>query len=466
MSMTSMLFLFLFLPAALAVYYLTPVRAREAVLLAVSLIFYAFGCLEYIFLFIAAIVITVVLGRLINRAKTKTAKRTFLILGILLNAGLLIYYKYTDFALTTWGTVTETEIRLKNLALPLGISFFTFKAISYLADVYKGTAKLEKNPLRDALYLSFFPQVQSGPLSRYNDLNTRDPKLFAEGVFRFLTGFCKKVLIADVLSKVTVEIFAAPPETASMSFAWLGAVCFSLRLLFDFAGYSDMAIGISNMFGWRCPENFDYPYMTESVSKFWRRWHITLGAWFRDYVYIPLGGSRSKSKSRVYFNLLVVWLLTGIWHGAAWNFVVWGLGYFAAIAFERLTNLPGRLRSKWGRAVYRILTLLFINFQWVLFNAKDLTSGLRYIKQMLIPSPNALADARALFLLKDYWFFILVAVILCFPLIPRLHQKLKSRKTARTVFEAALALVLLAGFAWSVSLVVAGLNNPFAYANF
>ncbi len=486
MSMTSILFLFLFLPAALAVYYLTPGRAREAVLLAVSLIFYAFGCPEYIFLFIAAIVITVVLGRLINRAKTKTAKRTFLILGILLNAGLLIYYKYTDFALTTWGTVTQTEIRLKNLALPLGISFFTFKAISYLADVYKGTAKLEKNPLRDALYLSFFPQVQSGPLSRYNDLNTRDPKqepkrdpkqepkcdprrdpkLFAEGVFRFLTGFCKKVLIADVLSKVTAEIFAAPPETASMSFAWLGAVCFSLRLLFDFAGYSDMAIGISNMFGWRCPENFDYPYMTESVSKFWRRWHITLGAWFRDYVYIPLGGSRTNSKSRVYFNLLIVWLLTGIWHGAAWNFVVWGLGYFAAIAFERLTNLPGRIKSKWGRAVYRILTLLFINFQWVLFNAKDLTSGLRYIKQMLIPSPNALADARALFLLKDYWFFILVAVILCFPLIPRLHQKLKSRKTARTVFEAALALVLLAGFAWSVSLVVAGLNNPFAYANF
>ena len=466
MSMTSILFLFLFLPAALAVYYLTPGRAREAVLLAVSLIFYAFGCPEYIFLFIAAIVITVVLGRLINRAKTKTAKRTFLILGILLNAGLLIYYKYTDFALTTWGSITQTEIPLQNLALPLGISFFTFKAISYLTDVYKGTAKLDKNPLRDALYLSFFPQVQSGPLSRYNDLNTRDPKLFAEGVFRFLTGFCKKVLIADVLSKVTAEIFAAPPETASMSFAWLGAVCFSLRLLFDFAGYSDMAIGISNMFGWRCPENFDYPYMTESVSKFWRRWHITLGAWFRDYVYIPLGGSRSKSKSHVYFNLLVVWLLTGIWHGAAWNFVVWGLGYFAVIAFERLTNLPGRLRSKWGRAVYRILTLLFINFQWVLFNAKDLTSGLRYIKQMLIPSPNALADARALFLLKDYWFFILVAVILCFPLIPRLHQKLKSRKTARTVFEAALALVLLAGFAWSVSLVVAGLNNPFAYANF
>ena len=478
MSMTSMLFLFLFLPAALAVYYLTPGRAKEVVLLAVSIAFYAFGCPEYIFLFIAAIAVTVVLGRLMNRAKTKTEKRTFLILGILLNAGLLIYYKYTDFALTTWGRITQTEIRLKNLALPLGISFFTFKAISYLADVYKGTAKLAKNPLRDALYLSFFPQIQSGPLSRYNDLNTRDPKqepkcdprrdpkLFADGVFRFLAGFCKKVLIADVLSKVTAEIFVAPPESSSMLYAWLGAVCFSLQLFFDFAGYSDMAIGISNMFGWRCPENFNYPYMTESVSKFWRRWHITLGAWFRDYVYIPLGGSRTKSGSRVYFNLLVVWLLTGIWHGAAWNFVVWGLGYFAVIAFERLTNLPRRLRSKWGRVIYRILTLLFINFQWVLFNAKDLTSGLRYIKQMIIPSPNALAHARALFLLKDYGFFILAAIILCFPLIPWIHQKLKSRKTARTVFEAALALVLLAGFAWSVSLVVAGLNNPFAYANF
>ena len=474
MSMTSMLFLFLFLPAALAVYFLTPGRAKEAVLLAVSLVFYAFGCPEYIFLFIAALAVTVVLGRLMNRSKTKSAKRTFLILGVLLNAGLLIYYKYSDFALSIWGSVTGAEIRLKNLALPLGISFFTFKAISYLADVYKGTAKLDKNPLHDALYLSFFPQVQSGPLSRYNDLNTRDPKqdpkwdprLFTEGVFRFLAGFSKKVLIADVLSKVTTEIFSAPPDTVSMAYAWLGAVCFSLQLLFDFAGYSDMAIGISAMFGYRCPENFNYPYMTESVSKFWRRWHITLGAWFRDYVYIPLGGSRSKSRSRVYFNLLVVWLLTGIWHGAAWNFVVWGLGYFAVIAFERLTNLPGRICSKWGKAVYRVFTLLFINFQWALFNAKDLASGVRYIKSMLIPSPNALADARALFLLKDYWFFLLAAVLLCFPVVPRLMQKLKSRKTARTVFEAVLALVLLAGIDWSVSLVVAGLNNPFAYANF
>ena len=466
--MTSMLFLFLFLPVALAVYYLAVGPLKEVVLLAVSLIFYALGCPEYILLFITAIAVTIILGRFINRAKTKSVKKALLILGILLNAGLLMYYKYTDFILSTWGSITQTEIRLKNLALPLGISFFTFKAISYLADVYKGTAKLDNNPLHDALYLSFFPQVQSGPLSRYHEheLNARDPKLFSEGVFRFLTGFCKKVLIADVLSKVTAEIFAAPPESSSMLYAWLGAVCFSLQLLFDFAGYSDMAIGVSAMFGYRCSENFDNPYMTDSVSKFWRRWHISLGTWFRDYVYIPLGGSRTKSKARVYFNLLAVWLLTGIWHGAAWNFVVWGLGYFAVIAFERFTKLPGRIRPKWGKAIYRVFILLFINFQWVLFNAKNLASGVSYIKRMLVPVPNALADARALFLLKDYWFFILAAVILCFPIVPWLNQKLKPRKTAHIVLEAALALVLLAGFAWSVSLVVAGLNNPFAYANF
>jgi alginate O-acetyltransferase complex protein AlgI len=466
MTMTSMLFLFLFLPAALAVYHLTGGSVKEYVLLAVSLVFYALCSPEYILLFVAAIAVTVTLGRLICRVKTKSAKRTLLILGIILNAGLLVYYKYSGFGLSIWGGLTSKEPLVKNTALPLGISFFTFKAISYLADVYKGTAALSRNPLHDALYLSFFPQVQSGPLSRYNDLRTRDIKLFSEGVFRFLVGFCKKVLIADVLSKVTAEIFTAPPESTSMLYAWLGAICFSLQLLFDFAGYSDMAIGVSEMFGYKCPENFHYPYMTESVAGFWRRWHISLGAWFRDYVYIPLGGSRTREKWRVYFNLLAVWLLTGIWHGAAWNFVVWGLGYFLVIAFERLTGLPGRIRHPWGKTLYRFFTLLFINFQWVLFNAKDLSHGLSYLKTMFIGPLNALADSRALFLLKDYWFFILAAIILCFPLVPRLDKKLRSRKVLHTAFEAVLALTLLAGFAWAVSLVVAGLNNPFAYANF
>ena len=466
MTMTSMLFLFLFLPGALAIYYLAGDSKREYVLLAVSLVFYALCSAEYVVLFAAATAVTVLIGRMMNRAGKKGIKRILLISGIAVNAGLLIYYKYSDFALSLWGNITSTEVRLRGLALPLGISFFTFKAISYLADVFRGTAELSKNPVRDALYLSFFPQVQSGPLSRYNELAGRDTRLFSDGVFRFLTGFCKKVLIAVVLSKVTAEIFAAPAESASTLYAWLGAVCFSLQLLFDFAGYSDMAIGVSEMFGYRCMENFNYPYMTESVSKFWRRWHISLGAWFRDYVYIPLGGSRTKAKGRVYFNLLVVWVLTGIWHGAAWNFVVWGLGYFAAIAFERLTGLPGRIRRKWGRALYRVFVLLFINFQWVLFNSKDLASGAGFIRRMIVWTPNGLADRRALFLLKDYWFFLLIAAVLCFPVVPWAEKKLRGRKGLHSAFEAGLALLLAAGFAWSVSLVVAGLNNPFAYANF
>ena len=464
--MTSMIFLFLFLPIALAVYHLAGDSKKEYVLLAVSLLFYSFCSFEYILLFTAAAAVTVGIGRILHRAGNRTVKRCLLILGIAVNAGLLIYYKYSDFALSTWSSLTSAEVRLKGLALPLGISFFTFKAISYLTDVYKGTAVLAKNPLHDALYLTFFPQVQSGPLSRYNDLDGYHAGLFSDGVFRFLTGFCKKVLIADVLSKVTTEVFAAPVGNSSMLFAWLGAGCYSLQLLFDFAGYSDMAVGVSEMFGFRCMENFRYPYMTESVSGFWRRWHISLGQWFRDYIYIPMGGSRCKKKGRVYFNLFVVWMLTGIWHGAAWNFVVWGLGYFAVIAFERLTGLPGRIRHKWGKAVYRILTLLFINFQWVLFNAKDLPSGLEFIGRMIVPHPNALADARALFLLKDYGFFIIAAVLLCFPVVPWLDRKLRGRKVLHTLYEAALALVLIAAFAWSVSLVVAGLNNPFAYTNF
>lgn len=469
MSMTSMLFLFMFLPLSLAIYYMSSKSVKEYVLLAISLLFYSLCSIDYIVLFMIAITMTVLIGRAINRVESKSWKCSLLVIGIVINAGLLIYYKYSDFALSTWGSITSTAVQLKGLALPLGISFFTFKAISYLTDIYRGTATLSDNPIHDALYLSFFPQVQSGPLSRYNELTRRsdiDISLFSDGVFRFLIGFSKKVLIANVLSKITTEIFAAPLESFSMLYAWVGSICYSLQLLFDFAGYSDMAIGISEMFGYSCMENFNYPYMTESVTKFWRRWHISLGQWFRDYIYIPMGGSRTKAKWRIYLNLLVVWLLTGIWHGAAWNFVVWGLGYFVAIAFERLTNLPGRLKHKWTKAIYRVLTLLFINFQWVLFNSKDLLSGLKFIKRMIVYRQNELADFRAAFLLKDYWFFIVAAILLCFPIIPWLDKKLHGKKVLHALFEVATALITIAAFIWSVSFVVAGLNNPFAYANF
>ena len=226
-----------------------------------------------------------------------------------------------------------------------------------------------------------------------------------------------------------------------------------------------MAIGISKMFGYDCMENFNYPYMTESVSKFWRRWHISLSSWFRDYVYIPLGGSRCKTW-RVYLNLFVVWTLTGVWHGAAWNFIAWGIGFFILIAFEKATKLPDRIHSKIGKGVYRVFTLLFINFEWVLFNSKSLMDALRYIKRMIFYTPNALSDRRALFLLKDNWFFILIGLVLCFPVVSWIEQKLSQKTKCLYVYHAVLEIIIFAAAVWAMSFVISGQNNPFAYANF
>lgn len=462
--MTTIPFILLFLPLSLAIYYIAGQKAKEYILLAVSLAFYSMFSLEYIALFVIEIILTVTIGRLINRNKNTPSAKALLITGIVLNVVLLAFYKYFN---SVTGLFASGEI--PSIALPLGISFFTFKAISYLTDVYKGTAVLTSNPVHDALYLSFFPQVQAGPITRYSGLSRFDHidgKLIIDGGFRFLIGFCKKILISNVLSKITVEVFAAPLENFSVSYAWIGSICFSLQLLFDFAGYSDMAIGISQMFGYHCMENFDYPYMTESVSRFWRRWHISLSQWFRDYIYIPMGGSRTKHKWQVYFNLLVVWVLTGIWHGSSWNFVIWGLGYFAAISFERLTGLPDRFKHKWAKFIYRIFSLLFINFLWVIFNSDNIKSGLGFIKRMFVCPNNELTDLRTLFFLRNYGLFIAIAVILCFPLMPWLDKKLKDKKTAHIIFKAVTTVIVLFAFIWSLSFVIAGLNNPFAYGNF
>ncbi len=466
---TDMTFLFCFLPIALVLYYFLDNKVKEFILFILSLLFYAVGSIKYLFIFSCSVAITVLLGRTMTKAKKNCNKKILLIIGIVLNTGLLVYYKYTDFFISNL-KLSFIECKTKNIVLPLGISFFTFKSISYLVDVYKERAKLEVNPIHDALYLSFFAQIQSGPLSRYNDMsgnkNKFDFDLFAEGVYRFLIGFCKKILIANVLSNVSTEIFGTSFEKLSTSYMWLGSICFSLQLFYDFSGYSDMAIGITNMFGYNCPENFNYPYMTESVSRFWRRWHITLSSWFRDYIYIPLGGSRNKHKWRVYVNLFAVWLLTGIWHGAAWNFIVWGMGYFIAISVERLLGLPQKINSFIGKIIYRVLTLVFINFQWTIFNSKDLISALVRIKKMLIFTSNKITDMRTVFLLKDYAFFIVVAIVFSIPVIPWIKEKTKNNKYMYALYEILSSIIIVGAFIWAISFVVAGQNNPFAYANF
>lgn len=468
MSITSMLFLFMFLPLTLSIYYMVNVKAKEYVLLVVSMLFYAVCSLKYFIIFLCATFLTVVIGRCINAFSSKILRRLLLVAGIFMNVGLLIYYKYADFIIVSFNQIFHSDLVMRNLLLPLGISFFTFKAISYLADIYKKQVVLDENPIHDALYLSFFAQIQSGPLVRYSEMRIEGETkaLFSDGVYRFLIGFNKKILLSNVLANVTTEVFATPFENFSTAYAWLGAICYSLQLFFDFSGYSDMAIGISEMFGYRCRENFNYPYMTESVSRFWRRWHISLSEWFRDYIYIPLGGSKNKRKLRVLFNLLVVWLFTGIWHGAAWNFVFWGLGYFVLISFEHLTKIPSRFESKAGKIIYRIFTLLFIICQWVMFRADSVATGLNYIKRMFVFETTALANSRALFLLKEYFVFIVFAIILCFPIVPWISKKLENKGKKTVIFEFVLCGVILGLFCLSLSFVIAGQNNPFAYANF
>lgn len=322
---------------------------------------------------------------------------------------------------------------------------------------------------QSVMYLSFFGQVQSGPISRYElfDSEKYSPKSnLHDGIVRFMIGFSKKVILADVLSNVTIEVFDRT-YAVSPSLVWLGAICYSLQLFYDFSGYSDMAIGIGNMLGYECPENFVYPYMTKSVAEFWRRWHISLGSWFRDYVYIPMGGSR-VGKWRLYFNLLTVWILTGIWHGAGWNFIIWGFGYFVLIAFEKTMKLPERLPNCWWKWGYRILTLLFINFQWVLFRCDGMAKGILYIKTMFgfVQEDVFIPSTRAAFLLKDYVFFIIIALIFSIPVVKFLENLCKKNVKSAVIYEILSSIFIVTAFIVALSFIVSGQNSPFLYGNF
>ncbi len=468
MAFTDLAFLFVFLPAALLLYYLTANKGKELILLAVSLFFYACGSPRYMLLLVVSLIINTALGYAMGRLRERrTLAFSLLILGIVFQGGALVYYKYFDFAASMMSGGIQASLEADNLLLPLGLSFYTFKAISYLADVYQG--KTEGNaPLTAMVYLSFFGQIQSGPLSRYDTFASAkggiNRELRSWGVIRFMTGFGKKIILANVLSNIVTEVFDTAQEL-STPLAWLGAVCFSLQLYYDFSGYSDMAIGISGMFGYECPENFRYPYTTRSIGEFWRRWHITLGAWFRDYIYIPMGGSRA-GKARLYLNLLAVWLLTGLWHGANWNFVVWGLGYFVLIAFEKATGIPNRLKTSAGKNMYRIFALLFINFQWVLFRSASLQKGLDFMKVMLVPTRSESAAGRAGFLLQDYLVFLVAAVLFAMPVVPACRRLVSRRRRIEGCYYVLSVAGLCVMFLIALSFAVSGQNNPFLYANF
>ncbi len=471
MLFSSSVFLFIFLPAVLLGHFLLRgQRARNLLLLAASLFFYAWGEPVYVFLMLFSICANYVLGRGID-AKQGRGRKALLVLAVAVDLGILFVFKYLDFTIENLNALLGLRIAPVRLSLPIGISFFTFQALSYCIDVYRGAAEVQRNILDLGLYISFFPQLIAGPIVRYNTVaqqirqRTVDAEGFQQGVKRFIIGLAKKILLANNLSIAAERAFAlAGAGEISTALAWLGSISYTLQIYFDFSGYSDMAIGLGRMFGFRFEENFNYPYISRSVSEFWKRWHISLGRWFRDYIYFPLGGSR-VSRAKLLRNLFAVWLFTGIWHGAAWQFIVWGLGYGVLVAFEKLSGLPGRLRTRAGKGLYTLLTLLIVNAGWVLFGAESFAGALTQLGAMLgirAAAPSALAG----FLLRESWVFLAAGVLFSTPLASRGLAKLQAGREDKPLLilgETALYLLLLV---LCVSYLAMGSHNPFIYFNF
>jgi alginate O-acetyltransferase complex protein AlgI len=385
----SPLFLFAFLPLALALYYLTPTRARNFTLLCLSLVFYAWGEREWVVVMLASVVFNWLGAMLVDALTGHSQQRRVLGLLVALNLAALGYFKYADFALQNVSALFvrfgASPLGPLQQHLPLGISFFTFHAISYVVDVYRGQSRALKNPLDTALYIALFPQLIAGPIIRYHyiehQLKQRGGALedLEQGIRLFVIGLAKKVLIANVVARAADQVFALPPEQLSLGVSWLGVVCYALQIYFDFSGYSDMAVGLGRLFGFRFPENFDHPYSSRSITEFWRRWHISLSSWFRDYLYIPLGGNR-LSPARTYLNLVTVFLLCGLWHGASWTFVLWGALHGSFLVLER-AGFGKRLASAPG-LLQRSYALLVVLVGWVFFRADSLGQALMFLKAM------------------------------------------------------------------------------------
>lgn len=470
MLFSSNLFLFLFLPAVLGIYYILDRRMRNPFLLLVSLVFYAWGTGKFVLMMVASALLNYVAALILERLRSPWIRRLCLAVTIVLNLSVLFVYKYLDFFITNINYF-GFDLPLQHIALPLGISFFTFQAMSYSLDVYMGRAKVQKNPLNVVLYVSFFPQLVAGPIVRYqtiaDQILTRQETFddFSEGVRRFIQGFAKKIILSNNMALVADAVFGDPDR--SVIYAWMGALAYTFQIFFDFSGYSDMAIGLGKMFGFHFLENFDYPYISASVSEFWRRWHMSLGQWFRDYVYFPLGGSRVKTKGRLVFNLFVVWSLTGIWHGASWNFVFWGLLYFCLLTFEKLTGIPQKFTSSWAKGAYRVFTLLCVILGWVFFRAETMAAGVQFLKDMAGLGGNPLVCAPAIRDFIQYRWFFLGALVCSTPVLKWAKNRCTAQsKTLSLVLDYLSVPVSLFLLIWSVSYIMMGSHNPFIYFNF
>jgi D-alanyl-lipoteichoic acid acyltransferase DltB (MBOAT superfamily) len=460
MVFSSTVFLFLFLPCVLVIYY-NPIfkgrTFRNIFLLLASLAFYAWGEPVFVFLMLLSVLITWFLGLRLGNHNSKL----ILIIGITYHVAILYIFKYLTFTAEQIGLLLNKDLSGISISLPIGISFFTFQMMSYLFDVYYGKAEPQANPLYVGLYVSLFPQLIAGPIVRYEKIaseitnrhETYDDVVV--GMQRFIYGLAKKVLLSNYVAQIADNVFDYMSGNMTVGLAWLGAFSYTLQIYFDFSGYSDMAIGLGRMFGFHFDENFNYPYIAKSVTDFWRRWHISLSSWFRDYVYIPLGGNRVK-KSRWIFNLLVVWLLTGIWHGANWTFVAWGLLYFFILLVEKLTGFADRLG--WLSHVY---TMLVVIIAWVIFRAGDLKSAVVYIGNMFGIGVSGVWDAAVTNYIKGTYFVLIVSCVGITPLLKNIFVKLKGTKVS---FIESLWIALI--FVLSLLQLVKSTYNPFIYFNF
>lgn len=460
MIFSSTVFLFIFLPVLLAIYFITPRPLKNAVLFLSSIFFYAWGEPRNVLVMLGSIVINYVLGLLVSKTKNP-ARKLLLILSVVINLGILFVFKYLNFTLDNINRIPGVVIEFTRIALPIGISFYTFQIMSYVIDVYRGEVKPQRNILNLGLYISLFPQLIAGPIVRYSDIEsqiknrTHSLAKVQEGVIRFAVGFSKKILLADQAAVVANLAFGG--NYPSVWGNWVGIIAYTLQIYFDFSGYSDMAIGLGKIFGFEFVENFDYPYISRSIQEFWRRWHISLSSWFRDYVYIPLGGNR-RGTVRTYINLIIVFLLTGFWHGASWNFIVWGLYYAFFLVIERLGF--NKILKSLPKVISHLYALIVIIFGWIFFRAESLMDALLYIKGMFTTSGRDLINLLYIVNNKSI-FFLVVGILFCIP-----HTPISKFVKKKPVLEFIQDVLILGVFAIAICYMLGSGYSPFLYFRF
>ena len=472
MIFSSLTFLFAFLPAVLVIYFLAPKKFKNCILLIFSLFFYAFGEPTYVLIMLGSITLNYIFGILISKYENIKTKKYLLISSVASNLLILVFFKYLVFLITNINILFSSNLTVPEISLPLGISFFTFQAMSYTVDVFRNDAKVQKNIFNLALYISLFPQLVAGPIVRYqtvaDEIDDRTTTLndFSYGVHRFVIGLSKKVILANNLGLLSDKFFNIEIVNLTILGSWIGIIAFSLQIFFDFAGYSDMAIGLGKMFGFNFLENFNYPYISTSVSEFWRRWHMSLGSFFRDYVYIPLGGNK-VSKVKFYRNIFIVWFLTGLWHGASWTFIAWGLYFGLFITLEKVFIL--KLLNKLPKFTRHIYLLFVVIIGWVFFRADNFELSINYLQTMFGGNLGVLTNLDTAIIFKDFFEVLILGIILATPIVPYTINKIKTLKPniiTKDYYHAFHGLSLAIMTLTVIERLLVSSYNPFLYFRF